>query len=797
MIRFRLSRIVAAGAVTALALVGLVAAPAHAAQQPLGDPGTVGGHVWLGSHDLSATAGEVRVGLDIYSGSAFVPSGLSALTDAAGDYLITGVTPGVNYYPVADNLGTRPYSLAHYHNNSVQSGGSYYAILDLGYRVSGHVDLGDASHPAGLNEVQVWLSYGTVLSHTRYISTKTDANGDYTFPRIPPDFASFFVEFDYLGTGPWPDWFYTGSAPGSRDNLAAATVSGNADHVVDVTIGQGAGISGRVVDSAGDPIEGVDVDASRRLTSPSAPEGWVYRYTTTTDADGYYSFPGLPVAWKYTLGFTADGYTYARNGGQTIYTCCEYIDISDGTMHDGYDATLYVRATITATHVRGWNPPGGSDFLNWGFELYRQDDATGEWVPQGSTDAMWGIDLQKQHSWDNLTPGTYGVAAAYRGPQGYNSGALVTVVLPEGAEKTAFPYVNQPGTTSALANLADATTDKGAKVGNLSTSSLKGGGWFQRYQNGIAYASKLYGSWWVPAGSLADRHALTGGLAGRLGWPAGLAFCDSAGGCKQRFQGGSLGIPTKVAPEHDLTHDGIPDVLARNPAGQLVVYPGQGDGTIGAAVVLSANWKSFNLSVEAGDVTGDGYGDVIARDSAGTLWVYKGLSTGRLGTKVKYATGFLTRSYLFDAGDMNGDGWTDLVSRDSAGVLRLHRGTGASGFSSVTLATGWQKMTAILAPGDFDGDEKNDIVARDAAGVLWLYPGDGAGHLLPRVQIATGWQTMSFVNAAGDVDGDGDGDLLVRSISGAVFVYFANGDGSLGDHLQIGSTGWKTFQLAR
>jgi len=78
----------------------------------------------------------------------------------------------------------------------------------------------------------------------------------------------------------------------------------------------------------------------------------------------------------------------------------------------------------------------------------------------------------------------------------------------------------------------------------------------------------------------------------------------------------------------DFTGDGASDVLARDGAGRLWLYPGNGRGGWLPRRQVGAGWQIFNAIVGAGDRTGDGASDVLARDGAGRLWLYPGNGRG-------------------------------------------------------------------------------------------------------------------------------------------------------------------------
>jgi hypothetical protein len=146
-----------------------------------------------------------------------------------------------------------------------------------------------------------------------------------------------------------------------------------------------------------------------------------------------------------------------------------------------------------------------------------------------------------------------------------------------------------------------------------------------------------------------------------------------------------------------------------------------------------------------GDVNGDSAVDLLARDGAGNLWLYPGTGTGGWQARIQVGWGWNSMTALLGPGDLNRDGAVDVLARDGAGNLWLYPGTGTGGWQPrVQVGTGgWNVMTALLGPGDLTGDGVPDLLARDSRGNLLLYPGAGTGGFLPRSQVGWGWNVMT------------------------------------------------------
>ncbi len=260
----------------------------------------------------------------------------------------------------------------------------------------------------------------------------------------------------------------------------------------------------------------------------------------------------------------------------------------------------------------------------------------------------------------------------------------------------------------------------------------------------------------------------------------------------------------------DVTGDGRADLVTRtNPpdTGSLWVYPNSGTTPPWNSRYLAGNQWAFANTLLLGDVTGDGLPDVLARDPAvanGTLWIYpnNGSTTGNPWT-TRYAagTGWDTVDTLL-LGDVTGDGRADVLARDSAtdnGDLWIYPNDGSGGGSDPFTSrfgagTGWDLATAMMI-GDVNADGHPDVVARDGSGALWIYPNDGATTVNPylsRYAAGSGWNSANTM-LLGDVTGDGHPDIVTRDDAGNALVYPHSGV-TAGDPWTVGpvaaGSGW-------
>lgn len=240
----------------------------------------------------------------------------------------------------------------------------------------------------------------------------------------------------------------------------------------------------------------------------------------------------------------------------------------------------------------------------------------------------------------------------------------------------------------------------------------------------------------------------------------------------------------------DLSIDGRADVVSRDSAGALWVYPGSGKRTLLTRRELSTGWNGMTAIATPGDTNRDGYSDIYARDSLGRLWLYPGNAYGKLSARTQVGSGWSGIRTIVTPGDFDGNGIPDVLGRDANGRMVLFSGNGRGGFaSSRVIGSGWQGMTAIVGAGDFSGDGATDVLARDSGGNLLLYRGNGRGGWGTMNRIGTGWSGMTSIVVSGDFSGDRVMDVLARDRSGALWLYAGNGKGGLTARSQMGS-GW-------
>ena len=185
----------------------------------------------------------------------------------------------------------------------------------------------------------------------------------------------------------------------------------------------------------------------------------------------------------------------------------------------------------------------------------------------------------------------------------------------------------------------------------------------------------------------------------------------------------------------DLNGDGHLDVVVANEdnPGTIAVLLGNGDGTLQPAVTYSAaSWPGF---VVLADFNKDGHLDVAVANraigSSGQVLIFLGNGDGTLQSPVTY--GPYVDAFSLAVGDFNHDGALDIAIADVAsGSLLLGNGDGTfrSGGSIGASNVTW------FAVADFNRDHKLDLAAAYNSGnAVQILLGNGHGRFYSAIKL--------------------------------------------------------------
>ena len=155
----------------------------------------------------------------------------------------------------------------------------------------------------------------------------------------------------------------------------------------------------------------------------------------------------------------------------------------------------------------------------------------------------------------------------------------------------------------------------------------------------------------------------------------------------------------------DVNNDGLLDLVSIGRGAELGISLGTGTGNFVAAPHLALPAAAtFAAALEVADVTGDGHLDVLVSYGSwqGNLVLLPGTGTGTFGAATTTALAF--NPFFMQLGDMDGDGDLDLLYINPANSGRLAYNNGAGVFAQpVPFAAGVEVHSLAVADLNLDG----------------------------------------------------------------------------------------------
>ncbi|GAB7103122.1 hypothetical protein JCM4814A_14360 [Streptomyces phaeofaciens JCM 4814] len=244
---------------------------------------------------------------------------------------------------------------------------------------------------------------------------------------------------------------------------------------------------------------------------------------------------------------------------------------------------------------------------------------------------------------------------------------------------------------------------------------------------------------------------------------------------------------------HDVTPDGLGDLLQLDTSGRIQWVLGDGTGQLETGA-SATGWSTSIKAVPFGDLNGERCNDVLVRVGDALRAYRPACGTAPKPTttyKTISSTGWKQYDVLTYPGDVTKDGRPDLIARNaSTGAVYLYKGTSTAGLSArVKLYDNWKTYKKVVGAGDLNGDGIGDLLAQDTANNLYRYYGKGDGTFSSRAKIAANWgASYNVVVGVGDLNRDGRADLVARDTAGNLYRQAGTGKGTFGSRVKIGGS---------
>ncbi|MFD6763854.1 FG-GAP repeat domain-containing protein [Streptomyces roseolus] len=302
------------------------------------------------------------------------------------------------------------------------------------------------------------------------------------------------------------------------------------------------------------------------------------------------------------------------------------------------------------------------------------------------------------------------------------------------------------------------------------------GGWDSDYSRGFPMGPTWWGQFENADGTTGRRSPYNGAYT----WEMTAESLVGAGPALKRS--GAFTVIRTPRP-HDFDDNASVDLLARDASGVLRSDSSLRTGRYGEIdspeTRIGGGWQIYDRVEATGNIAGSAHADLIARDKAGVLWLYQGNGNGGFSGRIQVGGGWQTYEQISGGSDYTGDGRPDLVAADKTGVLWMYRSTGSATKPFETrkkIGSGWGAYNQLTGTGNIAGAASGDLLARDKDGVLWMYLGKGDGTFTARTRIGGGFGRYSELVGSGDYDRDGKNDLLaVEPATKTTYVFRGTG----------------------
>lgn len=482
-------------------------------------------------------------------------------------------------------------------------------------------------------------------------------------------------------------------------------------------------------------LYGDEADLSQSSCSPSSEYNCGFmRFNNNPSVTTVFDIaPSVPTNTTTTPASHDDGTATGPGCGSSTIGWIGKTDLGAG---NGSSVTLNatVVSNIVGEHVRGqytvWdnsiaNNPVGSNVVASPESAY---------VASGTTvDTSVGIALHDGHAYGWRVRADDGILQSNFAPDCHFNVDLTAPTVPT-VTSSVFPASGSGGTnpvTGTTGTFSLSSTDP-VPTGCVSTCLA----------SGVAYYEYSFNTPIPTSGAQTVKPGTAVSFTPTL-WGTNILYVDAVDNAGNRSQVRQYDFYVKWNPQTkvtagDVDGDGIPDLLATNTSGDLLVYPGGSDPAVTPEVAGTPastpddkGWNTYQIT-HRGSFSQGAVDDLIFHKAGGTdLYVYQNNPVNP-GVAPQFG------------------GTSNIVTMSVKPPCSAttSNASNCTGYDS----TDWSKVSQILAPGDVYGTGLPDLLTVEND-QLWLYEGEYGDTVdTPVLLGSSGWSGMTLI-APGDVGG--------------------------------------------
>ncbi|NUQ64096.1 MAG: VCBS repeat-containing protein [Pirellulales bacterium] len=372
------------------------------------------------------------------------------------------------------------------------------------------------------------------------------------------------------------------------------------------------------------------------------------------------------------------------------------------------------------------------------------------------------------------------------------TGQVTLLVNQGGATFDAQPYRAGSGTYGLAGTDGDWSVRSLAKTASLATADFNGDGLpdvvaANAGSNSVALLSgkasgTLVDPWMFPAS--APPVVITTGDLNRDGRQdlavlyaegrgIGVLLGDAQGGFREAPAVDASSDPAGLTLA-EVTGDANLDLLVSNAYGDLLILPGNGDGTFQPFLRAGRD-----VALAAVDVNGDGEKDWILANETRDRVIVEIAGKGQTFAQGREDGLLAPGAVLVE--DLDADGHAEIVVANGGGNnVLVYRGLADGQFEPARAFATGTNPTAVTAK-DLDGDGRLDLaVTNGGSNDVSVLLGDPEQFLKPGVRLSAGYGPADI--EAGDFTGDGFADLVVSNVySNDAYLLAGLGSGFFND----------------